>query len=160
MTQFKALLGRLAECGVHFILAGGAAATAHGSARLTLDLDIVYEREPANLARIVAALLPHRPYLRGAPAGLPFQLDERTLAAGLNFMLTTDLGDLDLLGEITGGGGYAALLEDTETMEPFGIPCRCLRLEKLIDVKRAAGRPKDLEALAELEAIWEEQQRP
>ncbi len=84
VTDFKALLGRLAECEVKFILVGGAAATAHGSARLTLDLDIVYERTPENLARIVAAFNSQKPYLRGAPAGLPFQWEERTLAAGLN----------------------------------------------------------------------------
>ena len=34
-----------------------------------------------------------------------------------------------------------------------------LGLEKLIAVKRAAGRPKDLEAIAELEAIWEERRK-
>ena len=34
-----------------------------------------------------------------------------------------------------------------------GVRCRCLTLSKLIEVKRAAGRPKDLEAIAELEAL-------
>jgi predicted nucleotidyltransferase len=74
----------------------------------------------------------------------------------LNLTLTTELGAIDLLGEITGGGGYEDLLPDCVTITVFGVVCRCLRLERLIHVKRAAGRPKDLEAIAELEAILEE----
>lgn len=63
---------------------------------------------------------------------------------------------MDLFGEITGGGGYEDLIPDCILLNPFGIPCPCLGLDRLIQVKRAAGRPKDLEALAELEAILEE----
>jgi hypothetical protein len=39
------------------------------------------------------------------------------------------------------------------------VTCRYLGLEKLIEVKRAAGRPKDFEAIAELEALREERDR-
>ena len=74
----------------------------------TRDVDVVYQRSPENIARLVAALTPSHPYLRGAPrAAVP-------LGRGLT---------------------------------------------RLIAVKRAAGRPKDLEAVAELEAIEEERQR-
>lgn len=156
MTDFRALLQTLTQAGVRFIVVGGAAATAHGSSRLTVDVDVVYERTPENLRRLVTGLRPHQPYLRGAPPGLPFLWDEETLRRGLNFTLTTRLGDLDLLGEITGGGAYDDLLPHTLTLEPYGIECRCLDLDHLIQVKRAAGRPKDLEALAELEAIRDE----
>ncbi len=71
MTDFDALLATLAQHDVAFILVGGAAAIAHGSARLTQDLDIVYERSPANLDRLVAALAEHKPYLRGDALSLP-----------------------------------------------------------------------------------------
>lgn len=158
MTDFEALLRALRTHGVEFIVVGGVAATAHGSARLTQDLDVVYSREPENIRRLAAALAPQSPYLRGAPPGLPFRWDEATIERGLNFTLTTQLGDLDLLGEITGGGGYPSLLPHTISIELFGLPTRCLDLEWLIRVKRAAGRPKDLEVLAELEAIREEQE--
>ncbi len=106
MTDFKALIRLLARQGVEFILVGGAAATAHGSVRLTEDLDIVYRRTPENINRLAACLAPHKPYLREAPPGLPFRLDADAIQHGLNFTLTTDLGALDLLGEITGGGRY------------------------------------------------------
>jgi predicted nucleotidyltransferase len=156
MTDFEALLRVLTEGGVEFIVVGGAAATAHGAARLTLDLDVVYRRSGQNIERLASALQGHTPYPRGAPPGLPFRWDARTVQHGLNFTLTTDLGDLDLLGEITGGGRYEKLLPDCINLEIFGISVRCLGLDRLIEVKRAAGRPKDFEAIAELEAIRDE----
>jgi len=156
MTNFAALLRLLTGDGVEFILVGGAAATAHGSVRLTRDLDIVYRRTPENLARLAACLAPHRPYLRGAPPGLPFQFDRDTLQRGLNFTLTTDLGWLDVLGEITGGGGFEELLPHSIRVTLYGVECWCLELTHLIEVKRAAGRPRDLDAVAELEALLEE----
>ena len=147
-----------ALCGgnVEFILVGGTAANVHGSARLTQDVAIVYRRSRENVARLVAALGPFDPYLRGAPPGLPFRWDAETIWRGLNFTLQTALGPVDALGEITGGGGYDALLAHTLEIEAFGQRIRCLDLRKLIEVKRAAGRPKDLEAVAELEALLDE----
>jgi predicted nucleotidyltransferase len=156
MTELPALVRALSTAGVEFIVVGGAAATAHGSARLTFDLDIVYRRTSENIARVVASLAPHRPYLRGAPPGLPFHWESVTIERGLNFTLTTDVGPIDLLGEITGGGGYDDLLQHTIRLEIFGTQCLCLTLEQLIVVKRAAGRVRDLEAIAELEAIRDE----
>ncbi len=147
------MLKTLVDARVEFILVGGVAATVHGSSRLTQDVDIVYDRDAPNIHRIISALKPLDPYLRGAPAGLPFVFDDKTVSNGLNFTLTTKIGDIDLLGEITGGGDFQALLPHTFTVEIFGITCRCLNLETLIRVKRAAGRPKDLEAIAELETL-------
>src|SRR5712691_4606200 len=65
------------------------------------------------------------------------------------------LGWIDLLGEVTGGGGYDELVRHSSELELFGTGCPVLGLDKLIDVKRAAGRPKDFEVIAELEAIRE-----
>jgi hypothetical protein len=156
VTDFEALLYTLSGHEVAFIVVGGAAAIAHGSARLTQDLDIVYERSPANLDRLLAALVEYKPYLRGAPQGLPFLWERVTLTRGLNFTLATSLGDVDLLGEIPGGGAYQDLVPDAIELHVFQTRCLCLSLPQLIRAKRAAGRPKDLEALAELEAIEEE----
>ncbi len=160
MTAFDTLLVALTRHGVAFIVVGGAAAIAHGSARLTQDLDIVYERSSANLERLAAALAPFSPYLRGAAPGLPFFLDRMTLQNGLNFTLTTTLGPIDLLGEIPGGGTYTDLVHQAVEIELFGTRCVCLSLPQLIQAKRAAGRPRDLEALAELELIQEEYDNP
>lgn len=156
MTDFAALIRLLAQHDIEFILIGGAAATVHGSARLTQDLDLVYRRTSENVARLAACLGPYHPYLRGAPPGLPFRLDAETIQRGLNFTLTTDLGALDLFGEIPGGGTYEDLLRDAIEIKLFGVTCHCLGLRRLIEVKRAAGRPRDLEAIAELQALLDE----
>lgn len=159
MTDFGRLLAAFADAEVQYIIVGGFAATAHGSAFLTVDLDIVYDRAPANINRLVRALAPLAPYLRGAPPGLPFRLDADTMARGLNFTLRTSAGDLDLLGEATGGGTYEALLPHSELRDVLGQACRFVDLDTLIRLKRAAGRPKDLERVAELEALRAERDR-
>src|SRR5881397_3239421 len=89
MTNFRAILDLLLEHNVEFIVVGGVAAMFHGSARSTFDLDVVYARNRPNIQRIVDALAPHQPYLRGAPPGLPFRWDAQTVRNGLNFTLVT-----------------------------------------------------------------------
>jgi predicted nucleotidyltransferase len=162
MMDYAAALRALVDGGVRFLMVGGAAATAHGSARLTHDLDIVYARNRSNLERLARALAPHAPCLREAGAGEAFQLDTETLAGDVSFALATALGDLDLLGEVAGGRCYEDLLPEAIEIEVFGRRCRCLDLPGLIAVKRAAaaggGRTEDLEAIAELEALLEERQ--
>lgn len=97
------------------------AAVAHGSAHVTVDLDVVYARTPENLVRLAAALRPLSPYLRGVPPGLPFDFDPPTIRAGLNFTLVTTAGDLDVLGEVAGGGTFASLLARSTVREVFGL---------------------------------------
>ncbi|HEX3530455.1 MAG TPA: hypothetical protein VH988_25620 [Thermoanaerobaculia bacterium] len=156
MIDFEQLLPALSRAGVELIVVGGVAAIVHGSSRLTQDLDVVYRRTPENIDRLTTALRPFAPYLRGAPPGLPFRWDSETIRRGLNFTLVTSAGDLDVLGEIAGDGTYETLLPHSRKVSVFGIECYCLGLDRLIQAKRDAGRPKDLEAIAELEALREE----
>jgi hypothetical protein len=158
VTDFARLLKCLTAGEVEFIVIGGFAATAHGSAHVTVDLDVVYRRTTENIGRLAHALQPLSPYLRGAPPGLPFELDVPTIERGLNFTLRTSAGDLDLLGEATGGGTYDVLLPYSDIRQLLDLECRFINLEMLIRLKRAAGRPKDLERLAELEALGQERQ--
>ena len=88
-----------------------------------------------------------------------FKFDEATVRAGLNFTLRTTLGDLDLLGEVAGGGTFEQLRPFTEPVKLFGLDLTAVTLEKLIQLKRAAGRPKDLEPIAELQALLEERRQ-
>jgi predicted nucleotidyltransferase len=156
VIDFEQLLPALSRAGVELIVVGGVAAIVHGSSRLTQDLDVVYRRTPENIDRLTTALRPFAPYLRGAPPGLPFRWDSETIRRGLNFTLVTSAGDLDVLGEIAGDGTYETLLPHSRKVSVFGIECYCLGLDRLIQAKRDAGRPKDLEAIAELEALREE----
>lgn len=159
-TDYAKLISALDKAGVDFIVIGGLAANAHGSPRFTQDVDIVYSRANDNLARLVRALAPLQPYLRDAPPGLPFEWSVQTLARGLNFTLTTTDGSLDILGEIVGGGSYEALRAHSTVMRIFRRDVRVLNLDALIRAKRAAGRPKDFEAIAELELLQELSAKP
>lgn len=154
-TDYARLLSVLDKAGVDFIVIGGLAANAHGAPRFTEDVDVVYSRADDNVARLVRALAPLKPYLRGAPPGLPFEWSVQTLARGLNFTLTTSDGSLDLRGEIVGGGSYEDLRAHSTVMRIFRRDVRVLNLDALIRAKRAAGRPKDFEAIAELELLQE-----
>jgi hypothetical protein len=153
MKQIEGHLKLLARHGVDCVIVGGVAAIVHGSSQLTYDLDVCYDRASANLTRLVGALRSVNARLRGAPKELPFILDEETIHHGLNFTLETDIGALDLLGEVAGVGDYAQASENAETRDLFGLHFPVLALAKLIAAKRAAGRPKDLLAIPELEAI-------
>ena len=92
MTTFETVVRTLGDAGVDFVIVGGLAATIHGSARLTQDVDLVYARARSNVARLVTSLKPYEPYLRGVPQGLPFDWSEETVERGLNFTLTTSVG--------------------------------------------------------------------
>lgn len=149
----------LASAKVDFILIGGMAAILHGSARVTFDVDLVYSRTDENIQRLADALAPHKPYLRDTPAGLPFVWDAKRIRNGLNFTLTTTLGDVDLFGEVPGGDTYQDLLPHSFEVEAFGVRFKCINLPTLIHIKEAAGRSKDREAVAELRVLLEESQK-
>jgi predicted nucleotidyltransferase len=153
MVHVKDLLTKLCSHKAKFIIIGGQAAVLQGSAYLTADLDLCYDRDPVNLDRLVKALIGFHPVLREADKSLPFVFDTETLRKGLNFTLSTDIGDVDLLGEITGLGFYKQVIPHTEEMEVFGMTIRVLTLDGLIRSKIAAGRKKDILLLDELEAI-------
>lgn len=74
MTDLARVVRALADAGVEFIIFGGLAANVHGSARVTTDVDAVYSRARANLVRIVNALKPLKPYLRGAAPRAPLHV--------------------------------------------------------------------------------------
>jgi hypothetical protein len=154
-VQFEKILKVLNQNEVEFVVIGGAAMGAHGSAYVTYDLDLCYRRTVQNMERLSKALLPFHPSLRGAPEGLPFRFDGATIKHGLNFTLKIDLGDLDLLGEVKGLGTYEDVAKASSIGEIANTPCLVLSIEGLISAKRAAGRKKDLYVLPELEALLE-----
>ena len=142
---------------VQCVLIGGVAAALHGSSIPTQDLDVCYARDSANLERLASALRSVNARLRGAPENMPFILDADTLRSGLNFTFATDIGNLDILGEVRGVGYYEDVAADCISYELFGYSFAVIDIAKLIISKRSAGRPKDLVTIVELEAIQERQ---
>lgn len=153
MTELESVLAILADHQVECVVIGGVAATVHGSAYLTYDLDVCYNREKSNVSRLVGALTPYHPRLRDDPAEVPFVFDERSLLAGMNFTLSTDLGSLDLIGEVPGLGLYDAVLRRAEWVTVFSRKFPVLSLDALIAAKKASERAKDLITAQELESI-------
>jgi hypothetical protein len=151
--DYEALIAALVDRDVDFVIIGAVALVLHGSSRVTRDLDICYAREPGNLKRLAGALRRFAPRLRGAPDTLPFTLDAATLASGLNFTLTCSAGDLDLLGEVTGLGGFTIVKRLSQPMTVYDREVRILSLNGLERAKRATGRLKDLVDLAEISEI-------
>jgi predicted nucleotidyltransferase len=149
----KALLRQLVEGGVDFVVVGGIAAIAHGSAHFTQDLDISYDPEQANLDRLGQVLVALGARLRGVTDDVPFIPDGRALRRTRVLTLDTPLGLIDLLAQPDGAPVYARLRERAVRADVAGVHVLVASLDDLIAMKKAAGRPKDLVAVEELEAI-------
>ena len=156
--QPDVILRSLLDHGVEFVVVGGLAAQAHGSPSLTADLDICHERSGENLTRLAAVLAELAAVRRGLPVDSPRMppLDARTLRAGGLFTLTTSAGDLDLLANPDPGFDYLHLRATAVPTTVAGQPVWIASLADLIEMKRAAGRPKDRIELEILGALREE----
>jgi len=155
------ILASLIDHGVKFVLIGGLAAQAHGSPSLTGDLDICYARDGDNLARLAASLAELAAVRRGIPSDAPRlpPLDARTLRAGGLSTLTTKAGDFDILADPDPGFDYERLRASAASTTVAGHLVLVASLTDLIDMKRAAGRPKDRIELEILGALREELDR-
>ena len=154
------LLRVLVDHDVDFVVVGGVAAAARGSPTSTVDVDVCYRREERNLERLAEALRALRARLRGVDEEVPFILDAKALRAGDHFTLTTDLGDVDLLGTPAGTSGYGEIDAHATAIDlEDGLTVRVASLEDLIRMKKAAGRPKDRVELEILGALREEMKR-
>ncbi|CAN5576047.1 hypothetical protein BH09GEM1_BH09GEM1_44320 [soil metagenome] len=143
----------LVHAEIDFVVIGGVAAAAHGSALVTNDLDICYRPSAENVERLAALLGSWHAYLRGVDRGLPFIMDARAIRTSPILTLETDEGFLDVLDVVAGVGDYARVIESSDVIRAFDVELRMLSLPALIAAKRAAARPKDLAHLPELEAL-------
>ncbi len=153
----KPLLEQFAELlharGVEFIVIGGQAENLWGSPRVTVDVDLCYERSPANIARLAAALRGLNAMLRTRDGPIAAPLDARMIEGGGNFTLTTRLGDLDLLAYVEPIGGFDDLAKTAVSVELSSLRVRVASIATLLRIKEHLRRPKDAEAIAILRAI-------
>jgi predicted nucleotidyltransferase len=158
-VRLAELLAGLNTVGVRYVVVGGVAANAHGSPRITADVDICYDPSEQNRERLAKVLVAWHAYLRGVEPGLPWVMDARALRDSPVLTLVTDLGDIDVMDRVAGVGEYPRVAAAAIDVTVLGIPIRVLALDALIAAKRAAGRRKDIEAVLELEALREERRR-
>jgi predicted nucleotidyltransferase len=157
MVKIEPVIKTLSKNSVEFVIVGGIAIRIHSASYSTFDFDFCYKRTKENLFGIVIALSPFNPRPRDFPDNLPFIFDQSSLSNGTNFTFETDLGDIDLLGEVAGLGIYDEVKAAAVCMPLFGFDVWVLSVEGLIKAKRAAGRTKDLLVLPELETLLEVQ---
>jgi predicted nucleotidyltransferase len=153
------LLRSLHERGIEHIIVGGFAVNAHGYIRVTKDLDIVPRPAEENLGKLAemlrdldATVLDTSDFKAEEIPADPTNVAD--LALGGNFCLLTDLGRLDVmqwLGGIDTEDLYTELARGALESSVAGVPVRVCGLDALLTMKRAAGRPQDLEDLKRLE---------
>lgn len=151
--NFKIALTVLAKQGVEYVLVGGAAVVAHGSTLMTQDLDILYRVTPENVHRLLNAFEELDAYVFNDSRKLRFEFDHLNNRG--HHLTETKAGRIDALGSIGVKADilYEHLLSDAVQLDVFGVKVLCISLERLISVKRELGRPRDLAAVLELEAL-------
>ena len=158
-ADLPALLAKLCDAGVEFIIVGGAAAVIHGAPITTNDLDIVHQRTPENVARLLDVLLGLDATMRYDLANRRLRPTAEMLAGKGQINLSTSLGPIDPLCELDEGQGYEELLSHSQSVIDEGRPLRVLDLPTLIAVKTKVGRPKDRMVLPILIATLEERDK-
>jgi hypothetical protein len=154
-ARFAETLQALAHNQVEFIVVGMAAGVLQGVPLTTLDIDIVHHRTPENVGRLLTVLAELKAIYRDDPRNLSPSASH-LLGPG-HQLLTTTNGDLDCLGSIDGDKNYEDLLGfSRELRVGERAMIRVLELGMLLEIKRRAGRPKDLAVLPFLEATLDE----
>jgi hypothetical protein len=141
-VRFLGLLRALLRHGVDFFVVGGVAAQLEGAPILTFDLDVLYDKSPENLARLLAALRELKARYRD-PAGRHIEPDAEKLATLRLHLLLTELGPLDVLGSIGNGLTYQDLVGRTIPYQLGESQVRVLELAAVIETKEQANRDKD-----------------
>lgn len=158
-ADLPALLAKLCDSGVEFIVVGGAAGVIHGAPMTTNDLDIVHRRTPENVARLLALVLQLDATMRYDAANRGLRPTAEMLAGRGQINLSTSLGPLDPLCELGAGQGYEELLPHAELVVDEGRQLLVLDLPTLIEAKTKAGRAKDRIALPILIATLQEREK-
>lgn len=155
---FDELLARLVGAEVDFVLVGGLAVSAWGAVRGTKDCDVVPDDRGENLERLaaVAVELGGRVLLAEAMLGSVPSITA-LLRQGERTLVTTRLGDLDVVQGLPNVPPYAALRCGAVDVTLGGVTVAVCSLADLRAMKKAAGRPRDLVDLDDLAAAQPEE---
>lgn len=152
-SDFLNLLERLVKAGVDFVIVGGFAGVVHGCTYVTQDVDICCDFSAANLLALQKALSDLGPVHRMTPGRKKLKLTEKTCGQFKNLYLDTKIGQLDCLSFIDGLGDYDQVKRVSRLIKVENIKMCVMSLEALIKTKKAMNRPRDREAIFQLEAI-------
>ena len=153
MASILEFLRRMNEQGVRYVVIGRYAGIVHGAPLPTEDIDVCVPLDQENLRKILAALGDLHLRFRMRPDKPQVPTDPARLEGFKNLYLVSDIGRVDMLTEVTGIGTFDEVIRHAQVAEIEGQSFHVLNLDALILAKQAAGRRKDLRAVAELEAI-------
>lgn len=153
--KFREALEVLVRRRVDFVVVGGVAAVLGGAPISTFDLDIVHDRSPDNVARLMMALADLDARYRDF-SGRVLRPQPGPLEGAGHHLLLTSCGPLDILGSISGNRSYTDLASDCVTHTIDAISFRVLSLAALIREKVETGRDKDRAMLSILRRALEE----
>jgi len=159
VTVFEPVIQALHDAEVRYIVVGGLAVLLHGHARLTADIDIVIDLEPSPARRAIGALLalglkarpPVDPYDFAKPAVREEWIREKNMTVFSFWDPGNPLREVDLFSR------YPLDFEQLwhrSVVVPLGATSvRIASLPDLITMKKAAGRPQDLEDVSALSKL-------
>ena len=153
MQESSKLLQRLVDAEVDFVVIGGVAANLHGASYPTQDFDVAVEISVENCRKILNAIGDQHPRFYQTLGKPPVNRSAEELSAFKNLYFSTDIGIIDLLGSVPPLGAYERVKRAASEFELFGLKCRVISLDDLIEVKAFVGRPKDKLVEVELRAI-------
>jgi hypothetical protein len=143
LSRYQGVFKCLNAHEVKYLVIGGVAAVVHGVPRTTYDIDLLIEATEDNARRLLAAFL--EAGMGTASLTTPQQLVAHEIT------VFRDIYHLDVMTK-TPGIEFAQAWEQRE-MRPAGAEhCFIISRQDVINSKRAAGRPKDLEDVQMLEA--------
>jgi hypothetical protein len=151
----QALLVRLKDNGLDFVVIGGVCVVFHGAPLATFDLDICCPFGTDNVCRIESAVKDLHPFHRLTANKLPLEITRDRFGDLKNLYLQTDLGKLDCLGEVLGIGNFEEVKKQSVVASLSYGEFRFLNIDALIAAKKAVGRERDLDAVRRLTAIKE-----
>lgn len=155
----QALLSRLKSSGLEFVVIGGVCVNYHGAAIATFDLDICCPFGEENVKRIESAVEDLHPFHRLTANKLPLEITRSSFADLKNLYLQTDIGKLDCLSEVAGVGSYEDVRNNSILGQLPGGEFCFLKIDALIEAKKAVARPRDMDAVRWLSAIKEKKRQ-
>lgn len=151
--DLRELFRALAEHGVDYLVIGGVAVQVHGHRRTTKDLDVTPAPDPENFERLAAALVALAAHPTELGASAPTPTAEQLHLAAIVPPLATQHGELHILNDVPGAADYAAMRTRALESNLGGVVVRIVGVDDLVRMKRAAGRPSDLEDVEVLMAV-------
>jgi hypothetical protein len=134
---------------VDYVLVGGLAVQTHGHVRTTVDVDVLPRPEPSNLARLVAALNALGAQILN-PGSEGTAIDAAMLPRATLWQFATPHGAIDVVLDAPGAAPYDDLRRRALEIQLGGVALAVAGRDDLISMKRASGRPVDLDDLAAL----------